>query len=86
MVVSVFADDPKDPKLVGETVVDLTTVFEKCEHDGMSRSKCSELILILLSLDMFELKYKNMFAGEIYLEMTYFINVSSTDSMCSDSC
>jgi hypothetical protein len=35
MVVSVFADDPKDPKLVGETVVDLTTVFEKCEHDGM---------------------------------------------------
>jgi hypothetical protein len=36
MVVSVFADDPKEPKLVGETVVDLTTVFEKCEHDGMS--------------------------------------------------
>lgn len=34
MVVSVFADDPKEPKLVGETVVDLTTVFEKCEHDG----------------------------------------------------
>lgn len=25
---------------------------------------------------MFELKYKEMFAGEIYLEMTYFINVS----------
>lgn len=25
---------------------------------------------------MFELKYKDMFAGEIYLEMTYFINVS----------
>ncbi|GHJ85401.1 hypothetical protein NliqN6_1803 [Naganishia liquefaciens] len=57
MVLSVYADDPKEPKLVGETVVDLTTVFEKCEHD-----------------DMFELKYKNMFAGEIYLEMTYFIN------------
>ncbi|KAI5450725.1 hypothetical protein NCC49_002734 [Naganishia albida] len=57
MVVSVFADDPKEPKLVGETVVDLTTVFEKCEHD-----------------DMFQLKYKDMFAGEIYLEMTYFIN------------
>lgn len=34
-------------------------------------------MLILLYLDMFELKYKNMFAGEIYLEMTYFINVSS---------
>jgi hypothetical protein len=34
MVVSVFADDPKEPKLVGETVVDLTVVFEKCEHDG----------------------------------------------------
>ncbi|KAJ9108991.1 hypothetical protein QFC21_000316 [Naganishia friedmannii] len=57
MVVTVFADDPKEPKLVGETVVDLTVVFEKCEHD-----------------DMFELKYKDMFAGEIYLEMTYFIN------------
>jgi hypothetical protein len=38
MVISVFADDPKDPKLVGETVVDLTTVFEKCEHDGEWRS------------------------------------------------
>ncbi|KAJ9102255.1 hypothetical protein QFC19_004801 [Naganishia cerealis] len=57
MVVTVFADDPKEPKLVGETVVDLSVVFEKCEHD-----------------DMFELKYKDMFAGEIYLEMTYFIN------------
>jgi hypothetical protein len=34
MVVTVFADDPKEPKLVGETVVDLTAVFEKCEHDG----------------------------------------------------
>ncbi|KAJ9125336.1 hypothetical protein QFC22_000295 [Naganishia vaughanmartiniae] len=57
MVVTVFADDPKEPKLVGETVVDLTAVFEKCEYD-----------------DMFEMKYKDMFAGEIYLEMTYFIN------------
>lgn len=42
MVVSVFADDPKEPKLVGETVVDLTTVFEKCEHDGMSLPKPRE--------------------------------------------
>lgn len=37
MVLSVYADDPKEPKLVGETVVDLTTVFEKCEHDGTLR-------------------------------------------------
>lgn len=31
---------------------------------------------LICCLDMFQLKYKDMFAGEIYLEMTYFINVS----------
>lgn len=77
MVISVFADDPKEPKLVGETVVDLTTVFEKCEHDGEWRLLCAYSPSTKANLaDMFELKYKEMFAGEIYLEMTYFINVS----------
>lgn len=34
IVVQVWADDAKEPKIVGETVVDLTEVFKTCEQDG----------------------------------------------------
>lgn len=33
--VAVFADDPKDPDLVGEAIVELDTVLKKGEYDGM---------------------------------------------------
>lgn len=57
MTVQIFADDAKEPKLVGEAVVDLSQVIKSGEHD-----------------DWFQLGYKGREAGEISLELTYFIN------------
>ena len=34
MHVACFADDPKEPELIGETIVDLTEVLTKGETDG----------------------------------------------------
>ena len=34
MIVACYADDPKEPELIGETVVDLTEVLTKGETDG----------------------------------------------------
>lgn len=36
MLLACFADDPKEPELIGETVVDLSEVLTKGETDGMS--------------------------------------------------
>ncbi len=33
-----YADDPKEPELIGETKVDLTEVLTKGETDGESQS------------------------------------------------
>jgi Ca2+-dependent lipid-binding protein len=54
-----FADDPREPDLVGETVVDLTEVLTKGETD-----------------EWFTLMYKDKYAGEVYLELTFWSNVS----------
>lgn len=35
MVVACYADDPKEPELIGETTVDLTEVLTKGEMDGV---------------------------------------------------
>jgi hypothetical protein len=35
--VQVWADDSKEPKIVGECSVDLSEVFRTCEQDGESR-------------------------------------------------
>lgn len=50
MIVQIFADDSKEPKMVGETVVDLTTVLKKGEHDGEHRDAVFGLNTILPSL------------------------------------
>jgi neural Wiskott-Aldrich syndrome protein len=38
LVVSVYADDPREPDLIGETKIDLTEVLTKGETDGEQRS------------------------------------------------
>lgn len=38
MKVAVYADDPRDPDLVGEGSVDLAETLKKGEFDGMRRS------------------------------------------------
>ena len=42
MKLACYADDPREPELIGETEVDLTEVLTKGETDGQSRSLCFE--------------------------------------------
>ena len=42
MKLACYADDPREPELIGETEVDLTEVLTKGETDGQSCSLCSE--------------------------------------------
>lgn len=57
ITLQIFADDAKEPKLVGEAIIDLSQVIKSGEHD-----------------DWFALGYKGREAGEVSLELTYFIN------------
>ncbi len=34
VIMQLFADDPKEPKMVGECVIDLSPVMKLGEHDG----------------------------------------------------
>ena len=36
MTIACYADDPREPELIGETEVDLTEVLTKGETDGQS--------------------------------------------------
>ncbi|KAG9003363.1 hypothetical protein FRB94_003186 [Tulasnella sp. JGI-2019a] len=49
-----YADDPREPDLIGDTTVDLTEALTKGEID-----------------EWFSLMFKNKYAGEVYLEITY---------------
>ncbi|KAK0191408.1 hypothetical protein F5146DRAFT_1103464 [Armillaria mellea] len=54
---AVYADDAREPELVGEALVDLTTVLTKGEQD-----------------ECYTLMYKERFAGQVYLELTFYSN------------
>ncbi|QRV91077.1 C2 domain-containing protein [Ceratobasidium sp. AG-Ba] len=54
MRLSCYADDPRDPDLIGEAQVDLTEALTKGEVD-----------------EWFTLNSKDKYAGEVYLEMTF---------------
>ncbi|KAF9649643.1 hypothetical protein BDM02DRAFT_3186134 [Thelephora ganbajun] len=57
MKIACFAEDARDPTLIGETDVDLTEVLTKGETD-----------------EWFALSSKNKYAGEVYLELTFWSN------------
>lgn len=61
LAVSVWADDPRDPDLVGEATVDLTEPLKVGEWD-----------------EWVALQYKGKFAGEVFLELTFYSAVRPT--------
>ncbi|KAF8076197.1 hypothetical protein FPV67DRAFT_1617778 [Lyophyllum atratum] len=68
MKLACFADDPREPDLIGETDVDLTEVLTKGETDGVF--PCS-------ALQWFTLMNKDKFSGKVYLELTFWSNAST---------
>ena len=74
MKVACYADDPREPDLIGDVEVDLTEVLTKGETDG----KVINIALQFLSnppSEWFTLTSKDKFAGKVYLELTFWSNV-----------
>lgn len=85
--VALFADDSKAPRMIGEAVLDISTVLIKGEQDSEFRSinpcpeKSSNISLASVELVWVPLEYKGKTAGEVYLECTFYSNVSRPGAM-----
>jgi hypothetical protein len=71
MVVACYADDAKEPELIGECQVPIEDVLKKGEVDGECRWQ-QELIT-----EWYEFLHKDKYSGEVYLELTFYSNVSA---------
>ena len=77
MKVACFADDAREPDFIGEADVDLTEVLTKGETDGKYTSiNVVGSLISCLSSEWFTLTNKDKFAGKVYLELTFWSNVS----------
>lgn len=81
MKLACYADDPREPELIGETEVDLTEVLTKGETDGQSCSLCFECSTDVWYIDWFTLSNKDKFAGKVYIELTFWSNVRVLSSI-----
>ena len=77
MQLTCYADDPREPDLIGETMVDLTEVLTKGETDGMPSWTPLGSLLDETGLEWFSLSNKDKYCGEVYLELTFWSNVSN---------
>lgn len=76
MKIQCFADDPREPELIGEAMVDLTEVLTKGETDGTySDISLSPLFSTRFWTEWFTLMNKDKYCGEVYLELTFWSNV-----------
>ncbi len=79
--IACYADDPREPDLIGDVEVDLTEVLTKGETDG----KAINIALTLLSdppSEWFTLTNKDKFAGKVYLGT----NILVQRSYCLGTC
>ena len=70
-----YADDPREPDLIGEAVVDLTEVLTKGETDGMLIPFLVFNLIYSVLSEWFTLMNKDKYAGEVYIELTFWSNV-----------
>jgi hypothetical protein len=74
LLISCFADDPREPDLIGETNVDLTEVLTKGETDG-AYNALNYMIGYSHVIEWFTLTHKDRYCGDVYLELTFWSNV-----------
>lgn len=74
MKVACYADDPREPDLIGDVEVDLTEVLTKGETDGKIKIIPFENVSNPPP-EWFTLTNKDKFAGKVYLELTFWSNV-----------
>lgn len=70
-----YADDARDPDFIGETLVDLTEALTKGETDGRSIHVNLVNLLVDSAPEWFTLMNKDKYAGEVYVELTFWSNV-----------
>lgn len=76
MALACYADDPREPDLIGETNVDLTEALTKGETDGeLLRSDKNSAFQLICLQEWFTLMNKEKYCGEVYLELTFWSNV-----------
>lgn len=80
MKVACFADDAKEPELIGDCVVSLEDVLKKGEVDGEYLAHLHQRRADPIA-DWYDFQYKEKYSGEIYLELTFFSNVRLTSSL-----
>lgn len=76
MALACYADDPREPELIGEAQVDLTEVLTKGETDGASSYTFLVDCCADRHIEWFTLLHKDKYCGEVYLELTFWSNVS----------
>lgn len=81
MKLQCFADDPREPDLIGETMVDLTEVLTKGETDGEYSGELIKLYAYALISEWFTLMNKDKYCGEVYLELTFWSNVCNANPL-----
>lgn len=74
MKLACYADDLREPELIGECDVDLSEVLTKGETDGEPRCVNTGYVAHDFK-DWFTLMNKDKFAGKVYLELTFWSNV-----------
>lgn len=77
MKIACYADDAKEPELIGDCVVSLEDVLKRGEVDGECHTQLHQRRADPIA-DWYDFQYKEKYSGEIYLELTFFSNVSLT--------
>jgi hypothetical protein len=75
MKVACYADDAKEPELIGEVTVPIDEVLKAGEVDGESMAS-RDMGHGLISVEWYEFSFKDKYSGEVYLELTFYSNVS----------
>lgn len=77
MKVACFADDAKEPELIGEVTVPIDEVLKLGEVDGECLFRHSvDGVGVRLIVEWYEFSFKDKYSGEVYLELTFYSNVS----------
>ena len=78
MALACYAEDPREPDLIGETKVDLTEVLTKGETDGASNESSNITTVPNSRVEWFTVMNKDKYCGEVYLELTFWLDVCWT--------
>lgn len=79
MRLSCYADDPREPELIGDIMINLEDVLTRGETDGVFALPhvfvSIHYMLTVYQIEWYTLTSKDKYCGEVFLEMTFWSNV-----------